>query len=300
MITLQNEALRLMVAPTAGSSLVALELRHRDAWVPILRPTPPEAIAGGNSSAMASFILAPFSNRVRDAKFVFAGQTWPLLPNTPEGHAIHGDVRKRPWVVAASTDARLRCTFASRAHAEIAFPFPYEISFEARLEADTVVLELALRNVGVTPMPAGIGHHPYFQRHLLDPTETVQFEARMQGVYDGLLPEGPARALQPAEDFSVLRRVPENGFDTCFSGFAGQARLVWPGSGIQLDLTTSPAFSHAILFTPPEQPFFAFEPVSNANDGFNLAARGVAGTGVVVLAPGEELRGQVALRLGPA
>ena len=46
---------------------------------------------------------------------------------------------------------------------------------------------------------------------------------------------------------------------------------------------------HLVVYSPPGQPFFAFEPVTNANDGFNLAARDVCDAGVVVLEPGERL-----------
>ncbi len=299
-IILENDQLRLVIAPAAGASVVALERRWAGAWLPILRPTPAADIEAGKSSAMASFVLAPFSNRIRDARFRFAGRTFALVPNTPEGHAIHGDVRKRPWTVVAQSAERLRCAFASRAHADIAFPVPYESSLEARLEADTAVLELALRNVGTTPMPAGLGHHPYFRRTLLDPGEQVALAATLAAVYEGLLPEGPPRALHPEEDFSRSRALPTHGFDNCFAGFAGHARMLWPGSGIGLDLSADPVFSHAILFTPPDQPFFAFEPVSHVNDGFNLMARGIAGTGVVVLAPGEGLTGRISFRIGPA
>jgi len=35
-------------------------------------------------------------------------------------------------------------------------------------------------------------------------------------------------------------------------------------------------------------PFFALEPVTNANDGFNLYANGDVNCGVVILEPGEE------------
>ncbi len=299
-ILLENDQLRLVIDPAAGASVVALERRWVGTWLPILRPTPAADLAAGNSSAMASFVLVPFSNRVRDARFRFAGETFALKPNTPEGHAIHGDVRKRPWTVAARSAECLRCEFASRDHSDIAFPVPYEVALEARLEADTAVLELVLRNVGTTAMPAGLGHHPYFRRTLLDPGEQVALAATWTGVYEGLLPEGPPRTLHAAEDFARSRPVPTRGFDHCFAGFAGQARMVWPGSGIGLDLCADPVFSHAILFTPPDQPFFAVEPVSHVNDGFNLMERGVPGTGVVVLAPGEELSGRISFRVGPA
>ena len=45
------------------------------------------------------------------------------------------------------------------------------------------------------------------------------------------------------------------------------------------------------------QRFFALEPVSHANDGFNLLAAGVPDSGVRVLEPGETLAGTVRLAI---
>jgi len=39
------------------------------------------------------------------------------------------------------------------------------------------------------------------------------------------------------------------------------------------------------------KPYFAIEPVTNANDGFNLYDKGIPGSGVFVLEPGEEKQG---------
>ena len=55
-------------------------------------------------------------------------------------------------------------------------------------------------------------------------------------------------------------------------------------------------YEHLIAYAPPEQPFFAVEPVTNANDGFNLFEQGIAGSGVFVLEPGEQQSGTIRLR----
>ena len=55
-----------------------------------------------------------------------------------------------------------------------------------------------------------------------------------------------------------------------------------------------------MIYVPPGQDYFCVEPVSHVNDGVNLAARGVEGTGVHVLAPGQSLRGAVRFTVGGA
>jgi aldose 1-epimerase len=50
-----------------------------------------------------------------------------------------------------------------------------------------------------------------------------------------------------------------------------------------------------VLYTLEDRPFVAVEPMTNANDGFNLLAQGIEGSGVFVLEPGETVRGEVRL-----
>ena len=49
------------------------------------------------------------------------------------------------------------------------------------------------------------------------------------------------------------------------------------------------------LFSTADKDFLCVEPVSNANDGFNLCAAGIEGHGVRVVGPGDRLAGQVRL-----
>ncbi|HAC81130.1 MAG TPA: hypothetical protein DCG06_12595, partial [Deltaproteobacteria bacterium] len=41
---LENSRLQLAIEPEAGASISAFALRHGGEWIPVLRPTPPEAI----------------------------------------------------------------------------------------------------------------------------------------------------------------------------------------------------------------------------------------------------------------
>lgn len=297
---LENEALRLTVLPEAGASVVGLERRLGDAWVAVLRPTPPAAIESLNSSDMASFVLAPYSNRVRDARFSFQEREYRLRPNTADGHTIHGDVRKRPWKVRSLERERVALAFDSRDFADVNFPFPFTVDVAYVLRGEHCDTEIALRNAGDAAMPAGLGFHPYCRRTLLDPEERVELEARVTGAYPELVPTTGPRALLPHEDFSRARPLGDVDLDTCFAGWDGRARITWPGSGVVAEIECDGPLSHLIVYTPPGKPFFAVEPVSNANNGFNLLAAGVSGSGVVTLGAGEELRARFGLSIRPS
>jgi aldose 1-epimerase len=101
-----------------------------------------------------------------------------------------------------------------------------------------------------------------------------------------------------AWDFGQAARVAALTLDNCFGGWNGAAEIAWPERDLSLAITADPLFGHLVIYVPPGRDFFCVEPVSHANDGFNLAARGVADTGVRVLAPGESLRGAVRFAVG--
>lgn len=77
------------------------------------------------------------------------------------------------------------------------------------------------------------------------------------------------------------------------------SRCGWsgPASGVALSMHADPVLAHTLVYAPAGLPFFAVEPVTNANDGFNLMADGVPGHGVFVLEPGETRSGDIRLDL---
>jgi aldose 1-epimerase len=75
------------------------------------------------------------------------------------------------------------------------------------------------------------------------------------------------------------------------------AILHYPAWDITLTMHAEPIFRHFLIFAPQGKPFYAVEPMSNANDGFNLYERGIEDSGVFVLNPGESRSGKVRLRV---
>ncbi|MEW6267664.1 MAG: aldose 1-epimerase [Thermodesulfobacteriota bacterium] len=287
---IESESLRLEVAPESGASVVALAARVRDGWLPVLRETPQQAIDERNSSLMSCFLLAPWSNRLAEARFVFLGRTFQLRANTPEGYAIHGDVRKRPWRTDRVERDRASFSFASRDFADVNFPFPFSCRLDYALAGRTLTIAATLASEAAEAMPAGLGFHPYYRRTLLDDAEQVEIEAHLARVYDELVPTRPAVAVPPELDFSDPRPLGGRELDRCFAGWDGAATITWPGSGVRARVACEPPLDHVILFAPAGKPFFALEPVSHSNNGFNLAALGDPDAGMRVLEPGASLR----------
>lgn len=298
---LQNRSLRLTVAPELGASVVGLELHQAGFWLPILRPTSPAALVQKHSPDTSSYILAPYSNRIREGRFVFAGKTYQLRPNWPDGQTLHGEVHGRPWSALRINEDTLHCAFDASSLHDLNFPFPFRVEVAYRLQGDSLETSTTLVNVGTEPMPAGFGHHPYFMRHLgLSDEARLSFEA--QGVYltdASCLPTRPAEAIPPEFDFSQPRPVGATMLDHVFAGWNGKLSLDWPGSDWRMELSADPIFSHLVVFTAPDGSV-ALEPVTHATDGFNLLSQGWENTGVRVLEPGEKLAGSLRLTLAPS
>lgn len=294
-IAIKNERVSLGVAPDLGGSFTHFSASSGDAWVDLMRPST-EGLT--SSSDASSFLMAPYPNRIRDGRFAFGGKEYQL--RFPEKHAIHGDVRNRPWKVEESSPTSLSLSFRSRDFNDVNFPYPFSVGQRCEVYESTLHVSCCITNEGIAPMPAGCGFHPYFNRALGGRTEEVEIQFQAAGVYPftgtAPLPDGMAKPLTPELAFSVQRVLPES-LDHCFSGWQGRAVMTWPQSKVRLVMEASPNFGHLVLYSPPGKSFFALEPQSQMNDGFNFLARGEQGTGVVVLQPEESLEVWFSLRV---
>lgn len=276
-----------MFDPERGGGLLALAVHRGGQWIDLA----PDGRLPENGMRQASWLMLPYSNRIRDGRFVFGGRTHQLANGG--SHAIHGDVRRRPWEMVERGPDRLRLRFDSAAYPDFNWPWPIEATVEIRLEGDAFVQSLSVMNRGTTPMPLGFGWHPYYRRWLTRDGEPVLLGFTATRVHpdanhDGL-PDGPPVPVPAELDFSVPRRLDERLIDSCFAGFAGRATIEWPESGVRLRYACSPNVTHLVCYAPTDRPVFAVEPAANANDGVNRLAAGERDHGVLVLEPGDGL-----------
>lgn len=295
LVTLENENWQVGILPTTGASIAFGRVRKGDGWVDTLRPTAEADY--GNSSKCSSFIMLPWCNRIGEGKLRFEGREYILRTTLDDVTARHGDVRGRAWNVVSQTSTSIQMTFDSGQHGDVNFPFAFTAEAEYRLEGRDFVWGLALRNEDTQPFPAGFGHHPYFVRPANEPQPEVLIPCDSEFVLVDYLATDAPIPLTPRLDFRQLRALDENEVNDLMSKRQGDApaQMVWPAHDIALEMYADPIFEHYLLYAPQGQPFFAVEPMTNANDGFNLFERGIAGSGVFVLQPGESARGTVRL-----
>ena len=291
---LTNGKIRVLFVPDIGGSITECSIKRGGEWIPIMRSSEKPLTRSSNAS---NFVLIPYSNRLRDGRFVFESRTYQL--RNPEKHAIHGDVRDRALTVLKHTSEEIVLSFSSKDFNDVNFPFPFSAQMTYTVKDYSFCSHITVTNIGTTIMPAGSGFHPYFNRRLPSSTAEVELQFAAGGVYPGEtpLPTGPAVPIQPDLDFSVQRPL-DVELDHCFAGWNREAIIDWPGSGIQAKIRAEPSMKHIILYSPKGKSFFALEPVTNANDGFNLFAQGDRDCGVVVLQPRETLESGFELALG--
>lgn len=293
MLTLRRDHHEVVLCPDVGGSIAAFRSEIDGRLLDWLRPAEPAALTPGDPRGTACFPLVPYSNRIRDGRFVFEGREIRLPRNFGDHpHSIHGHGWQAPWRVAEATSDAAVMVYHHRADA---WPFDYDARQHVRLDRNglTVTLELVNRSEGA--MPAGLGLHPYFPR-----TPDTRVVAEVSELWQVDAEVMPRARVRPAGDSDLNRGVfaDRRTLDNVYTGWNGRATIEWPERRARLEMTAFEPRSRKplgflVLFTPAGADFLCVEPVSHCTDAFNLAAAGATDTGIRVLAPGETLEAQV-------
>ena len=278
---LSNGPLRCDIRPDLGGCLAGL-------WwgdVPVLRSTAGPALTSARLAG--SYPLVPFSNRLAQAKLVWAGTSHPLVQNNAaEPHAIHGVGWQRPWQVLDESDQFALLSYQHKADA--AWPFAFDTSQAFRLSESGLEITLSMTNQSSTPAPAGLGWHPYFVKRA---SSHLHFAA--------------SRRWEMGADKLPTQRLPSAGLDAdcatldvdhCFEGWQGEALLV----DDQLRTRIAANLKRLVVFTNATRDFVAIEPVSHVNNAANLMASGAWSAdelGLRVLQPGESMSAVMSIRV---
>ena len=213
-IRLSDGILNVEILPEAGGRVSAFWSEAEGERTDWFVPRPHSGTAGRGSTSWGSFPLVPFSNRIRDGRFVWNGEEHRIAvteKNVP--HAIHGHGRAVPWNVDALSDTSATLSYA---HPGDDWPCSYRARQVFDLAGGTFGISMELENTGPTCMPGGLGHHPYLPWRN-GPVLTSSFGSIWPAV-DGVLPAGP-EVVPEGVDFSSPRgRALPRRLDTGFGG----------------------------------------------------------------------------------
>lgn len=282
-VSLIDGDLTLELLPDLGAAVATLRYQGRD----VLRPTPSGV---DDPFETAAFALVPFANRIADGVFRVGDREIRIERNAPgQAHPLHGHGWRQPWRVESAVRDQVVLSYE---HPPDSWPWRYLARQSVTLRADSLEVALSVENRDSTPMPAGLGWHPYFHKG-----PGARLKAHLEGVWLTDEESLPARLAQGTH-FGQWSRGDEVArqelLDHCHTGWPGVAEILLPQAGLLLALTASRALRWLHLYSPPGKDFFCVEPVSQMPNAVNRSAP-PAVTGQKLLGPGERLEARVTL-----
>lgn len=261
---LRADGWNVVVAPALGGSLLVCE---HDGFE-VLSPTMQRIGSGADSFACCHFPLIPFSNRIKNASFVFQGNHIELAPNIPgEPHALHGHGWQVAWGVPDRGEAS--CTMSFARAPSLDWPWAYEGRQSLSIRGEELRITLAIKNLGTTAMPCGLGFHPF-----LPAADNARLTVEAARVWSAPADEFPTQhiAVPPYLDFRNGPRVAERkGTNHCFGKWTGSATVSYERRRRSVVLEGGEATPSVIVYIPAREDYFCVEPVTHAVDAFNLA-----------------------------
>ena len=290
-VCLASETLEAELVPGWGGRLA--RLRHIAWGYDLVVPLEQWAAPPFGWPKRGAYPLIPYSNRIAHAKLAVRDQVYALPPH-PAGapHTLHGVCQTLPWQCVAQTQRHAKLSVD---YVGVEWPWAMHAEQTFELEGSELTLRLGVDNCADTPMPAGLGWHPYF---CVEDDCAVSFEAGQKWtIGPDYLPDGTRTRLdQPV----VVRRGDwrTREYANYFSEWSG--KLVLSVAGGSLEMQVSAPLSHLVVFAPAGANYVCIEPVSHVANAFNLAHGGVLGTGHRILGPGESMQAVIRLRWHPA
>ncbi|MBL8599554.1 MAG: aldose 1-epimerase [Devosia sp.] len=281
MLRLNGNGVEVEIAPEQGAAVARYDVELTGTWRPVLRASTDSGRAG--PFALASNVLAPWSNRISGGGFRFDGRFHPLVSNTPGDHPNHGNAFSSAWEVIETSATRAVLTLSSDGPG----PFRYDAQLTYALEGVALRMSLDLTNRAGIALPFGGGFHPWFPR---TPQTRLSFDAA--GVWtetaDHLPDSYLATADHPDWDFAAAPPLPARWLNNAWTGWSGTARIEWPEHGLAATVAAAAPLRTLILYSPSaDADFISIEPVSHSVDAHNRSGIGV--TAPQRLKPGEAL-----------
>lgn len=215
-------------------------------------------IRGGNP------ILFPFSGRTfADGEIGF----WKAPDGQRRPMPLHGFARQGKFKLVRADAGGFSALFQPGDEAKQGYPFDYEFTVDYRFESLGFFVELALRNLGKTPIPWSAGHHFYFTLPWSEGRTRADYAVRIPATRalrhdanNGQLVEQPGLGLEEPMNNPAL-------VDCIRTGLTGPAAVLSEaGSGDKVTLRlgtgkTAPAGAAVVTWTEkPDSPFYCVEP----------------------------------------
>lgn len=287
------------VLPERGATVHRLGLAGADGVVrEVLQPMRTEIEVERHRWAKGAQ-LAPWPNRIQDARYEFGGRVLTPVKNfrSQGGHALHGPAMFDSAKLAARDLEAGWFEFSLPSKGWQGYPFSSRLTFRFSLDATSGLrMDTRIENTGKGPMPVGHGWHPYFRLgdSVLPCLLTLPGGKRLEMTQRAV----PSGVKLDWETFSKPAPIGPDFLDACLeigeAGGIATTRLQDPRSGRGLEVwqETGPGkYGYVQVFTHPRRHCLAIEPMTCAPNAFQN------GMGLVVLAPQTALEASCGVRL---
>jgi aldose 1-epimerase len=234
-------------------------------------------------------LLHPWANRLSGLRYRVAGKE-VVLPRGENlialddgGLPIHGATPAlMRWEAARLGPAALRGKLSWTSEELLRlFPFPHELTVQARLDRGALAIATTLTPVGNTHVPVSFGYHPYLR--VPDAARSgwrVTLGARQRLLLDpAMIPTG-GREPVPRRRFALA----DDGLDDGFDDLEQPASFKAAAGDVALNVEFLEGYSYAQVYAPVDQDFICFEPMTAATNAL------VSGEGLALVAPGQHYR----------
>ena len=258
-LSLEDGLTRLTLAPQVGGSIINWSVIATGQ--PLLRPSSAEDLSANSANALACYPLVPWSNRIGSGGFDGPSHWFALEPNNPPGPLpIHGSAWQQAWDVIEHSPHHACLQLDSST------PFAYRAQLRYTLSDSQLSIELSVTHQDEHPAWHGLGLHPYLPR-----TANTRLQAKTAQVWlcdaQGLPTE--LAPLPPEWDFNTSNALPHTRLDNCFTEWDGSALISQPDLGYTLKFQATDS-SYCLVYCPPGEDFFCFEPVSHPVNAHHL------------------------------
>jgi len=229
-------------------------------------------------------ILFPVVGWTRNGQIRVGAKSYPL--------GLHGFARSRRFTVQRLTHESVRLVLDSDSQTLRLYPFDFRFCVDYSLQANALIVALAVFNRGIGPMPFACGLHPGFRWPLSGETQNghkIVFDRQEKPFVPEITREGLFGAR--------LRSVPLHGTALdltpglfakealCFLN-AGSRSLRYEasdGAAVYMDME---GFSHIALWSKPAAPFIAIEAWTGHGDPDGFDGDLFAKPSMTILPPG--------------
>jgi aldose 1-epimerase len=269
---------------SVGASVRRLRFEGRDLVVPYEESEVRPFFRGA--------LLAPWPNRVVDARYTFGGKENFLAMTEPNrGHALHGLLAWQDWVAEEHTKSSVR--LRAEVVPQDGYPFRLLIRVDYVLDDGGLSTTVTATNTGPSPAPYGTAPHPYLvggTGRVDEWTLSLPADSVLNVTEDRLIPT-TLDPVHPEFDFRAPRSVGTTFIDHAFTDLAydadgrvtvGVTGTDGRGAGITFGRDCPWVQVHTADQPDPavSRIGMAVEPMTCPPDAFN------SGTDLVVLAPG--------------